>query len=146
MARATLTSRCMQTIAARATNCAVCSDCRHALLQCRTIRRVVRLHTGCRSGIFPSFPLSTPFRNSESADNNDSFAPPIRGNEGVKIDNAALPADTKTREDLKFIFFPFRLSIFRLYSFLARWERATSARRAQTPIFTRGLRYGVKRA
>lgn len=48
MTRATLTSRYIQTIAARATNCAVCNDCRHALLFCRTIRRVVRLHTGCR--------------------------------------------------------------------------------------------------
>lgn len=55
MARVTLTSRYIRTIAARTTNCAVCSDCRHALLLCRTIRRVVRLHTGCRSFLGKSF-------------------------------------------------------------------------------------------
>lgn len=58
-------SRYVRTIAARATNCAVYSDCRHALLLCRTIRRVVRLYTGCRS--FHEKSLSFPFLFSFSS-------------------------------------------------------------------------------
>lgn len=60
---------CNSHISVHADDCSACnklrSDCRHALLLCRTIRRVVRLHTGCRFQclfFFFFFPPSPPLR------------------------------------------------------------------------------------